>query len=56
MAKRDGELGRLMWRKNHVTKIKDGEKFLNSFTINIITTAKFIAGFHQLRFNFDSAT
>jgi len=55
MAKREGELGTLLWRKNHVTKIKDGEKLRSSFTINTITAAKFIAGFHQLQFSLDSA-
>ena len=56
VAKREDELGTLLWRMNHVTKIKDGEKLRSSYTINTITAAKVIAGFHQLRFSLDSAT
>ena len=56
MAKQEGELGTLLWRKNHVTTIKDGEKFRSSFAINTIAAAKFIAGFHNLRFSLNNAT
>jgi hypothetical protein len=56
MAKRKGKLGTLLWRKNHVTTTKDGEKFRSSLTINIIKAAKFIASFHNLQISLEHAT
>ena len=56
IAKNDGELGKLLWRENHVSSIKDGKKRRSTFTINTINAANFLTSFQDFDFPLDSPT